>query len=102
MLTEILIVQAVGSAVLSAIVAYNKNRHVTGWCLLGALFGVLGLVAVASVGKVQQMGSHQEEDHENQAEESEPQESEPQESQVQEGGAEESQRPAAGGQRETT
>lgn len=97
MLTEILIVQAVASAVLSAIVAYNKNRHVTGWCLLGALFGVLGLVAVASVGKVQQTGGHQEEDHENQAEESEPQES-----QVQEREAEESQRPAAGGQRETT
>jgi len=54
MLTEILIVQAVASAVLSAIVAYNKNRHVTGWCLLGALFGVLGLVAVASIGEVEE------------------------------------------------
>lgn len=99
MLTEILIVQAVASAVLSAIVAYNKNRHVTGWCLLGALFGVLGLVAVASLGEVQE--AHQEEDHENQAEESEPQESEPQESQVQDGEAEESQKPAAGGKKET-
>ena len=100
MLTEILIAQAVASAILSAIVAYNKNRHVTGWCLLGALFGVLGLIAVASVGEVQE--AHQEEDHENQAEKSESQESEPQESQVQEREAEESQRPAAGGQRETT
>lgn len=79
MLTEILLYQAFASAVLSAIVAYNKNRHVTGWCVLGALFGVLALIAVASVREVE----------ENQAQEKEP------------GENQEGQEPTAGGQKGT-
>lgn len=66
MLTEILLYQAFASAVLSAIVAYNKNRHVTGWCLLGALFGVLGLIAVASVDKLRERKIQEKEPGENQ------------------------------------
>ena len=53
MITGILLVQAIACAVLSAIVASNKNRSVAGWGALGFLFGVLGFIASIAVSEVE-------------------------------------------------
>jgi ribosomal protein L32 len=49
MITGILLAQAIACAVLSAIVASNKNRDPAGWGALGFLFGVLGFIASIAV-----------------------------------------------------
>jgi hypothetical protein len=50
--TGILLAQAVACAVLSAIVASNKNRSVAGWGALGFFFGLLGFIAAIAVSEV--------------------------------------------------
>ncbi|PSQ80513.1 MAG: hypothetical protein BRD40_04390 [Bacteroidetes bacterium QS_1_65_9] len=52
MITGILLAQAIACAVLSAIVASNKNRDPAGWGALGFLFGVLGFIASIAVSEV--------------------------------------------------
>jgi len=53
MIVGILFVQAVACAVLSAIVASNKNRDPAGWGALGFFFGLLGFIASVAVGEVE-------------------------------------------------
>ena len=53
-MVSILLVQAVACAVLSAIVASNKNRNVAGWGALGFFFGVLGFIASIAVSEVEE------------------------------------------------
>ena len=53
MITGILLAQAIACAVLSAIVASNKNRSVAGWGALGFLFGVLGFIASIAVSEME-------------------------------------------------
>ena len=49
MIVGILLFQAVAFAVLSAIVASNKNRDPAGWGIIGFLFGLFGFVAALVV-----------------------------------------------------
>ncbi|MCS3822670.1 zinc ribbon domain-containing protein [Salinibacter ruber] len=49
MIAGILLLQAVACAVLSGIVANNKNRDPVGWGILGFLFGLFGFVAALVV-----------------------------------------------------
>ena len=51
MITGILFVQAVAFAVLSAIIASNKNRDPFGWGAIGFFFGLFGFVAAIAVGE---------------------------------------------------
>ncbi len=51
MITGILFVQAVAFAVLSAIIASNKNRDPFGWGAIGFFFGFFGFVAAIAVGE---------------------------------------------------
>jgi len=53
MITGILLVQAVAFAILSAIIASNKNRSAGGWGALGFLFGLFGFIAAIAVGEVE-------------------------------------------------
>jgi predicted outer membrane lipoprotein len=53
MITGILLFQAVAFAVLSAIVASNKNRDPAGWGIIGFLFGLFGFVAALVVEEVE-------------------------------------------------
>ncbi|WP_251980302.1 zinc ribbon domain-containing protein [Salinibacter ruber] len=53
MITGILLVQAVAFAVLSGIVASNKNRDAFGWGLIGFIFGLFGFIAAVAVGEVE-------------------------------------------------
>lgn len=57
MILGILLFQAVACAVLSGIVASNKNRDPTGWGVLGFLFGLFGLIAAVAVGEVEETQS---------------------------------------------
>lgn len=53
MITGLLFVQAVVFAVLSGIVASNKNRDPAGWGILGFLFGLFGFIAAIVVSDVE-------------------------------------------------
>jgi len=53
MITGVLFVQAVAFAVLSAIVASNKNRDPAGWGAIGFFFGLFGFIAAVAVGEVE-------------------------------------------------
>lgn len=53
MIVGILLFQAVAFAVLSGIVASNKNREPLGWGILGFLFGLFGFVAALVVEEVE-------------------------------------------------
>lgn len=53
MITGLLFVQAVAFAVLSGIVASNKNRDPAGWGALGFLFGLFAFIAVLVLEKVE-------------------------------------------------
>ncbi|WP_263819918.1 hypothetical protein [Salinibacter sp.] len=53
MVVGILLIQAVAFAVLSAIVANNKNRSPFGWSVIGVLFGLFGFVAALVVEEVE-------------------------------------------------
>ena len=52
-IVTILVLQAFAFAVLSAIVANNKNRDPTGWFILGLLFGVFTFLAALVVNEVE-------------------------------------------------
>ena len=54
MIAGILLAQAFTFAVLSALVASNKNRDPAGWGILGFLFGLVGFIAAVAVGKVEE------------------------------------------------
>lgn len=49
MIATLLFIQAVVFAVLSAIVASDKNRSAAGWSILGFLFGLFGFIAAIVV-----------------------------------------------------
>jgi hypothetical protein len=51
MIVGILLFQAVAFAVLSGIVASNKNRDPAGWGVIGLLFGLFGFIAAVAVGE---------------------------------------------------
>jgi hypothetical protein len=51
--TGVLLFQAIACAVLSGIVASNKNRNPAGWGVLGFLFGLFGLIAVLVMEEVE-------------------------------------------------
>jgi hypothetical protein len=51
-ITGILLIQAVAFAVLSGIVANNKNRDPVKWGIIGLLFGLFGFIAVIAVSTV--------------------------------------------------
>ena len=53
MVVGILLIQAVTFAVLSAIIASNKNRSAAGWGALGFLFGLFGFIAAIAVGEAE-------------------------------------------------
>jgi hypothetical protein len=53
----ILLLQAVVFAVLSAIVASDKNRDPAGWGVLGFLFGLFGFIAAVAVGEAEETQS---------------------------------------------
>lgn len=55
MIVGILLIQAITFAVLSAIVASNKNRSAAGWGILGFLFGLFGFIAAIAVSEVEQV-----------------------------------------------
>ena len=57
MITGILLVQAVAFAVLSGIVASNKNRDPAGWGIIGFLFGLFGFIAAVAVGEAEETQS---------------------------------------------
>ena len=40
-------------AIITAVVASHKNRNSFGWFLLGLLFGIFGLLAIAVLPKVE-------------------------------------------------
>jgi hypothetical protein len=50
----VVFLQAVVFAVLSGIVASNKNRDAFGWGVLGFLFGLFGFIAAVAVGDVEE------------------------------------------------
>jgi len=52
-IAAVLLFQAVVFAVLSGIVASNKNRDAFGWGVLGFLFGLFGFIAAVAVGEVE-------------------------------------------------
>ncbi len=56
MIVGILLFQAVACAVLSGIVANNKNRDPVGWGILGFLFSLFGFVAALVVEEVEPKG----------------------------------------------
>jgi hypothetical protein len=49
----VVFLQAVVFAVLSGIVASNKNRDAFGWGVLGFFFGLFGFIAAVAVGEVE-------------------------------------------------
>lgn len=51
-MVAVLLVQAVAFAVLSAIIASNKNRSTAGWGALGFVFGLFGFIAAIAVSEV--------------------------------------------------
>ncbi len=51
MIVGIILIQAVTFAILSGIVASNKNRDPAGWGVIGLLFGLFGFIAVVAVGE---------------------------------------------------
>jgi len=53
----VVFLQAVVFAVLSGIVASNKNRDAFGWGVLGFLFGLFGFIAAVAVGEVEETQS---------------------------------------------
>ena len=57
MIVAILLIQAVAFAILSGIVASNKNRDAFGWSVLGFLFGLFGFIAVVAVSEVEKRKS---------------------------------------------
>ena len=57
MIIGILFVQAAVFAVLSGIVASNKNRSVGGWSLLGLFFGLFGFIAAIAVREAEETQS---------------------------------------------
>ena len=54
MIVGILLIQAVTFAILSGIVASNKNRDPAGWGVLGFLFGLFGFIAAIAVDDAEQ------------------------------------------------
>jgi hypothetical protein len=54
MITGILLIQAIAFAILSGIVANNKNRNPAGWGIIGFLFGLFGFIAAIAVGEVEE------------------------------------------------
>jgi len=53
----VLLIQAVAFAVLSGIVASNKNRNPAGWGAIGFLFGLFGFIAAVAVGEAEKAHS---------------------------------------------
>jgi hypothetical protein len=51
MIVGIILIQAVTFAILSGIVASNKNRDPAGWSVIGLLFGLFGFIAAVAVGE---------------------------------------------------
>ena len=51
-MVAVFLVQAVAFAVLSAIIASNKNRSTAGWGALGFVFGLFGFIAAIAVSEV--------------------------------------------------
>lgn len=56
MITVYIVCIWIAFAVLSAIVASNKNRSVLGWALIGLLFSVFGFLAALVVSEVEKEG----------------------------------------------
>jgi predicted RNA-binding Zn-ribbon protein involved in translation (DUF1610 family) len=56
-IAAVLLIQAVAFAVLSGIVANNKNRDPTGWGIIGFLFGLFGFIAAVAVGEAGEVQS---------------------------------------------
>lgn len=54
MIVIVLLAQAITFAVLSAIIASNKNRDPAGWGILGFIFGLFGFIAAIAVGEAEQ------------------------------------------------
>jgi hypothetical protein len=50
----LLLAQAITFAILSAIIASNKNRNAAGWGTLGFIFGLFGFIAAIAVGEAEQ------------------------------------------------
>lgn len=57
MIATVLFVQAVVFAVLSAIVASDKNRSAAGWGILGFLFSLFGFITAIAVSEVEEAQS---------------------------------------------
>jgi hypothetical protein len=57
MIVGLLFVQAIVFAILSGIVASNKNPDAFGWGVLGFLFGLFGFIAAVAVGEVEETQS---------------------------------------------
>ncbi|MCS4133518.1 hypothetical protein [Salinibacter ruber] len=57
MIAGIVLIQAVVFAILSGIVANNKNRDPTGWGAIGLLFGLFGFIAAVAVGEAEEVQS---------------------------------------------
>lgn len=53
MIVGLLFLQAVVFAILSVIVANNKNRDPAGWGIIGFLFGLFGFIAAVAVSEVE-------------------------------------------------
>lgn len=53
MIVAVLLIQAAAFAVLSGIVASNKNRDPAGWGIIGFLFGLFGFIAAVAVSEVE-------------------------------------------------
>ncbi|MBB4060055.1 hypothetical protein GGP80_000615 [Salinibacter ruber] len=67
MIVGILLIQAVAFAVLSGIVASNKNRSVGAWSVLGFVFGLFAFVAALVVEEVEPEREYRSGDSEKQS-----------------------------------